>query len=116
MNAICDRPGRSEDEILPARESNMRVIVLLVMALLVTATPVGAAAQATPVAETPPQSCLSIDTFPVPAGQHPHDVAPAADGRHVWYTAQAAGALGLLDPATGQIETIPLGAGSAPHG
>ena len=34
----------------------------------------------------------------------------------IWYTAQAAGALGLLDPATGDVRTIPLGEGSAPHG
>src|SRR5213596_3513801 len=39
--------------------------------------------------------------YPVPAGSHPHDVAPAADGG-VWYTAQTAGALGHLDPVTGQ--------------
>ena len=37
------------------------------------------------------------------------------DGR-VWYTAQLAGALGVLDPATGQTHHIPLGAGSRPHG
>jgi virginiamycin B lyase len=29
--------------------------------------------------------------YPVPSGSHPHDVAPAADGR-VWYTAQHRGA------------------------
>lgn len=52
----------------------------------------------------------------MPAGEHPHDVAPAADGRGVWYTGQASGVLGLLDPATGRVERIPLGAGSAPHG
>ena len=34
----------------------------------------------------------------------------------IWYTAQAAGALGLLDSATGDVRTIPLGEGSAPHG
>jgi virginiamycin B lyase len=51
----------------------------------------------------------------VPAGSHPHDVAPAADGG-VWYTAQAAGRLGWLDPATGEVREIPLGPGSAPHG
>jgi virginiamycin B lyase len=34
----------------------------------------------------------------------------------VWYTAQAASALGRLDPATGQTRHIPLGPGSAPHG
>ncbi|MDQ3226472.1 MAG: lyase [Chloroflexota bacterium] len=73
-------------------------------------------AQATPVAETAPESCLTVETFPVLPGEHPHDVAPAADGQGVWYTAQHAGALGLLDPATGEIETIPLGEGSSPHG
>jgi virginiamycin B lyase len=73
-------------------------------------------AQATPVAETPPESCLAVFTFPVLAGEHPHDVAPAAHGQHIWYTAQHAGALGLLDPVTGTIETIPLGEGSSPHG
>jgi virginiamycin B lyase len=51
----------------------------------------------------------------VPAGSHPHDVAPAADGT-VWYTAQSAGALGRLDPATGETRHIPLGTRSAPHG
>src|SRR5918996_4481551 len=77
-----------------------------------------ASAQSTPVAktETPPESCLSVQTFPVLAGEHPHDVAPAADGERIWYSAQRAGALGLLDPATGEIETVPLGEGSAPHG
>ena len=53
--------------------------------------------------------------FPVPSGAGPHDVAPAPDGT-VWYTAQAAGALGRLDPKTGRAEQIPLGAESAPHG
>jgi virginiamycin B lyase len=69
----------------------------------------------TPAAETPPDACLTVETFPVPAGEHPHDVAPAVDGR-IWYTAQQAGSLGLLDPQTGEVETIPLGDGSAPHG
>ena len=34
----------------------------------------------------------------------------------VWYTAQAAGKLGRLDPATGKVTEVPLGDGSAPHG
>lgn len=51
----------------------------------------------------------------MPRGARPHDVAPAPDGG-VWYTAQGAGALGRLDPATGETRHIPLGAGSAPHG
>lgn len=54
-------------------------------------------------------------TFKVPSGAHPHDVAPATDGG-VWYTAQFQGALGKLDPATGKTKQIPLGRGSAPHG
>jgi len=53
--------------------------------------------------------------FKVPAGSHPHDVATGPNGA-VWYTAQATGKLGILDPKTGEIAEIPLGRGSAPHG
>jgi virginiamycin B lyase len=53
--------------------------------------------------------------YRVPPGTHPHDVAPAADGT-VWYTAQATGKLGRLDPRTGKTTEIPLGDHSAPHG
>ncbi len=84
-------------------------------AALVTTTQRARLAAQTPELETPPGDCLLVETFPVPAGEHPHDVAPAIDGR-IWYTAQHTGALGLLDPAAGAIESIPLGAGSAPHG
>jgi virginiamycin B lyase len=58
---------------------------------------------------------VRIESFPVPDGAHPHDVAPAPDGT-VWYTAQHQGALGRLDPATGETKQIPLGEGSRPHG
>jgi virginiamycin B lyase len=54
-------------------------------------------------------------TFPLPEGAYPHDVAPAPDGK-VWYSAQRNGALGILDPATGQSREIKLGSRSAPHG
>lgn len=57
----------------------------------------------------------TIETFPVPAGSRPHDVAPAADGG-VWYTGQNSGELGWLDPGTGEIRQIDLGAGARPHG
>jgi virginiamycin B lyase len=57
----------------------------------------------------------TIQEYPVPAGARPHDVAPAPDGT-VWYTAQRQGALGRLDPVTGETHQIPLGAGSSPHG
>jgi virginiamycin B lyase len=56
-----------------------------------------------------------IQEYPVPAGSHPHDVAPAPDGK-VWYTAQRMGALGRLDPLTGETHHIPLGSRSSPHG
>jgi virginiamycin B lyase len=42
-------------------------------------------------------------------------VAPADDGG-VWYTAQGSGELGWLDPESGEVREIRLGAGSAPHG
>jgi virginiamycin B lyase len=56
-----------------------------------------------------------VQEYPVPAGSRAHDVALAADGCSVWYTAQGSGQLGLLDPATGESRLIPLGDGSAPH-
>jgi len=67
------------------------------------------AAAAAPAAE--------VRYYEVPRGAHPHDVAPdPRQGGPVWYTAQAQGALGRLDPATGKVEQIALGACSAPHG
>ncbi|MBO0687190.1 MAG: lyase [Candidatus Dormibacteraeota bacterium] len=51
----------------------------------------------------------------MPHGSAPHDVAPAADGG-VWFTAQAAGYLGHLDPRDGSVTRVPLGQGSKPHG
>jgi virginiamycin B lyase len=66
-----------------------------------------------PQPATPRQPELSV--YDVPAGSQPHDVAPAADGG-VWYTAQATGRLGWLNPSTGETREVPLGAGSAPHG
>jgi virginiamycin B lyase len=48
-------------------------------------------------------------------GAGPHDVAPAPDGT-VWFTAQAAGELGRLEPDTGRVRRVPLGESSAPHG
>jgi virginiamycin B lyase len=64
---------------------------------------------------SPRSAKLKAQEYAVPAGSHPHDVAPARSGG-VWYTAQATGELGLLDPKTGKSRLIPLGGGSAPHG
>ncbi|MDQ2690265.1 MAG: lyase [Chloroflexota bacterium] len=58
---------------------------------------------------------FEVATYPVAPGSHPHDVAPAADGG-VWFTGQGNGTLGWLDPETGEVVEIGLGAGSAPHG
>jgi len=54
--------------------------------------------------------------FDVPAGSRPHDVAPAPNGGPVYFTAQGSGQLGILDPASGHVDLVSLGAGSAPHG
>lgn len=63
----------------------------------------------------PPVHAAEVRFYAVPDGAHPHDVAPAPDGS-VWYTAQGQGALGRLDPDTGDVKQIPLGEDSAPHG
>jgi virginiamycin B lyase len=81
----------------------MRALAGFVLVLL-------AALAATPAAAQP-----VVQEYSVPAGSHPHDVAPAADGG-VWFTAQAAGYLGWLDPNTGDVRQVPLGPRSAPHG
>jgi virginiamycin B lyase len=54
--------------------------------------------------------------FDVPEGSGPHDVAPAPGGGPVYFTAQRSGQLGILDPATGHVDLVSLGASSAPHG
>src|SRR5438477_11992209 len=77
----------------------------LVVLLVALALPVAPTALSQPV----------VQEFAVPAGAHPHDVAPAVDGG-VWFTAQSAGYLGWLDPATGETKQIALGPRSAPHG
>jgi virginiamycin B lyase len=60
-------------------------------------------------------AAAQVSYFNVPRGAHPHDVAPAPDGT-VWYTAQAQGAIGVLDPKTGKTKQFSLGPDSAPHG
>jgi virginiamycin B lyase len=58
---------------------------------------------------------VAIQSYDLPRGGGPHDVAVGADGI-VWYTAQRSGQLGRLDPGTGKVELVPLGRGAAPHG
>ena len=87
------------------------------LVLTVACTSGGGDRVASPPATTPSPATTAprYQEYTVPTGSHPHDVAVARDGT-VWYTAQATGELGRLDPATGEIEEIPLGNGSRPHG
>jgi virginiamycin B lyase len=62
-----------------------------------------------------PAAAVEVSYFDVPRGAHPHDVAPAPDGK-VFYTAQSQGGLGILDPKTGKTTQISLGKDAAPHG
>ena len=55
--------------------------------------------------------------FDVVAGSGPHDVAATpSPGGVVYYTGQRNGTLGILDPKTGVVIEVKLGARSAPHG
>jgi virginiamycin B lyase len=80
-----------------------------------TTTPPAVVLPSTLTPTTPAPAGATMTTYPVPVGSRPHDVAPAPDGS-VWYTAQAKGELGRLDPATGATTAVKLGTGSAPHG
>jgi streptogramin lyase len=55
------------------------------------------AASAEPAPSAEPAA--ELREYPVPAGSHPHDVAPTANNG-IWYTGQRNGTLGHLDPAT----------------
>ena len=81
------------------RMYGMSVLVLLIACVTIAAS----------------DTSSQVQEFPVPAGSHPHDVAPATDGG-VWYAAQGSGELGHLDPSTGKIRRIKLGEKSRPHG
>jgi virginiamycin B lyase len=87
--------------------------LLVITALMIVAL-TGAAGSARVTAQDD-GGMFTMQEYPVPAGSHPHDVAPAPDGT-VWYTAQRSGALGRLDPETSDTRHIPLGPGSSPHG
>lgn len=84
----------------------MRIFAL---ALLMIAMPASACGE--PLPPTAP----NIQLFQLPEGARVHDVAPGAEGK-IWYTAQRQGALGIIDPRTGEIRQVPLGENSAPHG
>jgi virginiamycin B lyase len=75
----------------------------------------GAAAVLVLAMSVPAARAARVSYYNVRRGAHPHDVAPAPDGS-VWYTAQAQGAIGVLDPKTGKTIQLTLGPNSAPHG
>jgi virginiamycin B lyase len=60
---------------------------------------------------------VAVQEYALPARVGAHDVwADPAPGGPVWFSAQRSGELGRLDPQTGKVEMIPLGARSSPHG
>jgi virginiamycin B lyase len=60
---------------------------------------------------------VTVQEYPIPRGLFAHDVwADPAPGGPVYFSAQSAGRLGILDPKTGKVESVALGSGSAPHG
>jgi virginiamycin B lyase len=89
----------------------LRCVQLLTVAVVVGVGLVPGAATGQAAGEP----TFTMEAFAVPQGSGPHDVSPAVDGG-VWFTAQDAGELGLLDPGTGASHMIDLGEGSRPHG
>jgi virginiamycin B lyase len=110
----CD--GISADTTTPAPATTEPAPTTTTQAVSTTeATVPATTTTVTTVPATIAPADLTLESFPVPAGSGPHDVAPALDGG-VWYTAQDSGELGWLDPATGETRPTDLGPGSAPHG
>ncbi len=81
--------------------------MLRYVGVLIAAAIVAGTASAAPAGE---DQRLRVREFRVPAGTHPHDVAPARDGG-IWYTAQHTGQLGWLDPDTGRSRLTGAGPG-----
>ena len=106
--------GCTSTPISPTEQTNPPVIT---EPTSVESSPTSASLTESPVTENtiPLDQPAAIQEYPVPAGTHPHDVAPAPDGT-IWYSAQQSGELGQLNPTTGETHHIPLGSGSAPHG
>jgi virginiamycin B lyase len=105
----------------PATHLALVAILAVIGCAPTQSTPSQPTASQTPAAQSPsspPHSAgadFDLTEYAVTSGSHPHDVAPATDGG-AWYTGQANGTLGHLDPRTGAVREIKLGDGSAPHG
>lgn len=113
--AACSGDGADEPTTTPAEAAAPTTSTLVQQPTTTIGSATSEAPTTTARPAPVPASDLVVETFPVPAGSRPHDVAPAADGG-VWYTAQNSGELGWLDPDTGEIVEVPLGGGSRPHG
>lgn len=60
---------------------------------------------------------VTVQEYRIPGGHRVHDVwADAAPDGPVWFSAQGSGHLGILDPKSGKVELVALGAGASPHG
>lgn len=117
-----DSMSASTRSLQPEAEPTDSAVATLPSETTTVATPAPAEATSTDTATEIPEPVMTtelsrpvVQEYAVPDGSHPHDVAPAPDGS-VWYTAQASGELGRLDPLTGETHHIRLGDGSAPHG
>ncbi len=115
----CQQPTGADS--LPVSTGTPPPVTIVPSPVITSPSPVAVESPA-PVVSSPAtpaqpdtQPASQVQEYPVPRGSRPHDVAPALDGG-VWYTAQGSGALGWLDPATGETRHVDLGSGSAPHG
>jgi virginiamycin B lyase len=117
------------------RQRSFGGVLTIALCLLAGCAPIAVDAPATPVSEEATSALATaapteddeseavvdaaatytMQEYDVPPGSHPHDVAPAPDGM-VWYTAQATGELGRLDPETGETYHILLDKSARPHG
>ena len=111
-NVIATSFPAAPTEQIPLTAATATTTAASIAANTTADDPTAAPAETQP---TLPPGKVTMQEFNVPRGSHPHDVAPAPDGK-VWYTAQGTGELGLLDPATGETRHIRLGSGSSPHG
>ncbi len=93
----------------------IRLGAVAVSLAVLASTPIAATAREKAQIAASAEIGRHVRLFELPKGSRPHDVAPAPDGK-IWYTAQKQGALGILDPVTGQVVQVSLGPDSAPHG
>jgi virginiamycin B lyase len=54
-----------------------------------------------------------VEVLELPENARPYSVAPQTFGK-IWYTSQGSGALGIIDPATNEVDEIAIGEGSQP--